>query len=264
MILQAPPGAPPIVHLAAAAILYSHIGGAVVGMISGGVAMIARKGGPAHRWAGHVFFVAMLAMAGIGAAVAPFLSEGQAPNTLAGTFTFYLVATGWATVRRKPGEIGRFETGALFLALGVVIGALALALGWIAAPQDASSPPVQVFFVFAAGAGLAAACDVRVIAHGGVAGAPRLRRHLWRMSVALFIAAGSFAAQPKAIPPFLHGSPLVDLPMVAVPIAMIFWLVRLGFRGAIRPDARSVRTLPSRRSGGAATRADGTSAVPGT
>ncbi len=238
MILEAPSGAPPVVPLAVAAILYSHMGGSIVGMASGGVAMMARKGERVHRWAGHVFFVAMLAMAGIGAAVAPFLSDGQGPNTLAGFFTVYLVLTGWVTVRRPPGALGRFEIAAAVAALGIAMMSVALALGWISTPSDANGPPDQIFLVFAVIAALAAACDLRVIRRGGLSGVPRITRHLWRMALALIIAAGSFAAQPRAIPDFLKGTMIPNLPMLAAFIGLIYWLIRIRFPGALKPRAR--------------------------
>jgi hypothetical protein len=39
---------------------------------------------------------------------------------------------------------------------------------------------------------LAAAGDVRMLVHGGVLGAKRTARHIWRLCFGLFIAAGSF------------------------------------------------------------------------
>jgi hypothetical protein len=44
-----------------------------------------------------------------------------------------------------------------------------------------------------------------MIRAGRLIGAARVTRHLWRMTLALFIAALSFAGQQKIIPPFLRG-----------------------------------------------------------
>ena len=200
-----------------------------MGLVSGAAAMAFRKGERLHRAAGAVFFVAMLTMSGIGAAVAPFLPKDQAPNTLAGVITFYLVATGWATVRRKAGAVGVFEVGAFLAAL--CAAAAGAAWVWVNAHTAgvAHGPGDGAISIFAAVAALAAAFDLRVILRGGVSGASRIARHLWRMCVALFIAAGSFAGQPKAIPEFLRGSPVLFLPMIAVLGLMIFWLVRVRF-----------------------------------
>ena len=110
------------IHVGAGLILFLHIAGGTVGMLAGAAALAVRKGSRLHRLAGHAFFVSMLFMTAIGAAVSPFLTAPDgAPrwyDALAGTLAFYLVATGWATVRRKPGKTGRFEIAAcLFSAL---------------------------------------------------------------------------------------------------------------------------------------------------
>jgi uncharacterized membrane protein len=245
MILHVDPHAPAMVRDAATALLYAHIGGAFVGLVSGGVALLARKGRRWHRLSGDVFCVAMLTMSGVGALVAPFLPEGQGPNTLMGAFTFYLVSTGWAAVRRKPGEVGRFEVGAAAFAGLLAAGGVAYA--WINAGgvHPLPSPEGPVIDAFAAVVSLAAGLDVLVVRAGGLAGAARLTRHLWRMSLALLIAATSFAGQPKAIPPFLRDSPLVLLPALAVLVALIYWLARIrlapmfGRRG-VRAPARTL------------------------
>jgi hypothetical protein len=237
MILHVSPDAPLLIRDATTVILWAHIGGAAVGLVSGGAAMVFSKGGSLHRAAGNVFFVAMLTMSGVGAAVAPFLPTDQAPNTFAGVFLFYLTATGWAAAKRAPGETGRFELAAFFIAAGAVVGGLAWV--WIDAHtvHPAHGFGEGAVTAFAAMIGLAAALDLRVILRGGISGAPRLTRHLWRMSAALMFAAGSFAGQPKAVPEFLRGSPILLLPMLAVFVALIYWLVRVRSAKAFRARA---------------------------
>jgi uncharacterized membrane protein len=227
MILHVDPHAPVMVRDAAMALLYAHVGGAFVGLVAGGLALLARKGRRWHRLSGDVFCFAMLTMSGVGALVAPFLPEGQAPNTLMGAFTFYLVATGWAAVRRRPGEVGRFEIGAAGFAGLLAAGGVAYA--WINAggSHPLPSPEGPVIDVFALVVSLAAGLDLLVVRAGGLAGAARITRHLWRMTLALLIAAVSFAGQPKAIPPILRDSPLVLAPALAVLVALIYWLARV-------------------------------------
>ncbi len=243
MILHVSRDAPLVIHAAAASLLWLHIGGAAAGLVAGGAAMAFRKGGRLHRAAGNAFFVGMLAMAGVGAAVAPFLPTQQVPNTMAGVFTRDLVATGWATVRRRPGRIGRFEVGALLVALSAA--AAGAVLGWMNAhsPHPLPQPEGTVFYLFATVAALAATGDINMIRRGGLSGAPRIARHLWRMSAALLIAAGSFAGQPKAIPAFLRGSPLLSLPMLAALALMVFWLFRVWFTNAFKSGATAHRAL---------------------
>jgi uncharacterized membrane protein len=226
MILHVPPGSPLLIRAAAAAILTLHIGGGVTGILSGATALLAPKGGPLHRAAGHVFFVSMLIMSGIGTIVSPFLPQWS--NVGPGIFTFYLVATAWMTVRRPEGQVGRFEVGAFVLAwsaaaMGIVLGLLAAG-----SPKGLDGDSPVFFFIFATFPALAGALDLRVIRRGGISGARRIARHLWRMSVALFVAAGSlFLGQPKVFPPGLRGSPIMFAPEIAIVVLMVFWLVRV-------------------------------------
>ncbi len=226
MILHLNPRTPLVFQGAATAILYAHVGGAFVGLVSGGAALIVRKGQRLHRLTGNLFFAAMLVMSGVGALVAPFLSEGQAPNTMMGAFTFYLVSTGWAVVRRRPSQTGRFEVGAA--ALAGVLAACCVTYVWLRTQTLHPLPPPEgpVLEVLAGLVTLAAVFDIRMIHAGGLSGAARVTRHLWRMTLALFIAALSFAGQPKVIPTFLRDSPLVFLPAVVVLISLIYWLAR--------------------------------------
>jgi hypothetical protein len=227
MTLEVSPENSALVRGAAMAILVLHIGGGSVGILSGAMAMVARKGSRLHRRAGHLFFVSMLVMSAIGAAVSPFLPRAQWGNVVAGVFTFYLVATAWATARRNS-EVGAFEVGALVTATSVALGGLALGLLSTTHPALISGTPLGALLVFAGIAALAAAGDLRILLRGQPAGRARIVRHLWRMCLALFVAAGSlFLGQPKVFPPPLRGSPVLFLPELAVLVALLFWLVRL-------------------------------------
>jgi len=237
VILQIGPESSILVRAAAATILVLHISGGAVGLVSGTVALIARKGGRLHRIAGHAFFVSMLTMSAIGAAVSPFLDKTLDP--LVGLFTFYLVATAWATVRRKPQTIGRFEIAAFLLAAGIVVSNAVF--GVQAAASESGEiggyPPAAYAFLGSL-VTLAAALDLRMILRGGVSGASRIARHLWRMCLALGIAAASFfLGQQQLFPAALRGSPLLFLPEIAVLGLLFFWLVRVRFARGFRTRA---------------------------
>jgi len=228
-VLQVPPEAPVWAHVAADTILVLHITGGSVAMVAGAVALIARKGETLHRTAGTVFFLSMLLTAAIGAAVAPFLTEGQRPNTIAGILTFYLVLTAWTTVQRQDGGVARFAILGFFIALGSAIAGVLFALEAGQSPTGTidNSPP-QAFLFFMIVGGFAALTDLKVILLGGIAGAPRIARHLWRMCVGLFIAAGSFfLGQQQVFPDYLRGSAWLFVPTFAPLLIMLFWMVRV-------------------------------------
>jgi hypothetical protein len=92
---------------------------------------------------------------------------------------------------------------------------------------------------------LAAAGDARLMRAGVLRGAPRLKRHLWRMCFAMFIAAGSFFSirerVAKILPdPFTTGA-MRALPILLLFGAMFYWLWKLRGRGKIRSDAEPRR-----------------------
>lgn len=228
-VLELPPGSPEAALIAADIVLVLHITGGSVAMISGAVALLARKGEAVHRAAGTVFFLSMLLTAAIGAVVAPFLTDGQRPNTVAGILTFYLVLTAWTAVLRQDGGIDRFAILGFFVALGAAVAGVLFALEAQASPTGTidGSPP-QAFALFMIVGGIAAATDLKVIVHGGISGAPRIARHLWRMCVGLFIAAGSFfLGQQQVFPPSVRGSLILFVPVFAPLLFLLFWLVRV-------------------------------------
>jgi uncharacterized membrane protein len=228
-VLHVASEAPAVVRFLADAALATHIGGGTTALISGTVAVFARKGEAVHRAAGNVFFASMLAMAGVGAIVGPFLPDRI--TGLAGVFTLYLVATAWATVMRPEGKIGRFETIAFVYALAAL--ALALLVGLQAEmnpKRQIDGFPAEGAYIISGLIALSAALDLRVILRGGITGAGRIARHLWRMMVALFIAMGSyFLGQPKFVPAILKETSLNFVPVIMVVVLLVYWLIRVLF-----------------------------------
>ena len=231
MILQIAPEAPWYVHAAANSALVLHIGGGAMAIASGWFSILAKKGSRPHRVAGTAFFVSMLSMAGVGAIVSPMLPEAQWTNTSAAIFTLYIVATSWATVRRPAGQIGWFEKAAMAVPAGFVAMALALAIA-------GGGAAFMTVFVFAALATLAGVCDLRMIRAGGIMGPARTARHLWRMTLGLAIATGSFfIGQPKFVPEILKDTGLNVIISLGPPLLLAFWMFRTRVRFPRRPNA---------------------------
>lgn len=208
-----------------------HVIGAVIGLLSGFLALGARKGSPLHRTSGKVFVYAMLGMASTGAAIAAF--RGQEASIIAGLLTAYLVVTGVMTVRPATAHARALAIGACAVALVVGIGAVTLGFAALGAPRRAlDGVPFVAFFMFGTVALLAARGDVRILRAGQPRGVPRLTRHIWRMCYALWIASASFFQGPRArvaaiLPePLLHPL-LLAVPTVLVLAAMIYWLLRI-------------------------------------
>jgi len=214
-------------------ILIVHISAGTLGIVSGYAAVSVRKGGRLHRLFGTVFFLSMLTVSTLAVYLALFvppIHSGGAPPSASvsvGILTFYLAATAWMTVKRKEGGVGLFEKGALIAVLGVTVALLIFGLRTASIPKAQPGSYVP-FFVFACFAAFAAAMDLKVILRGGISGAPRIARHLWRMCFALFFAAAFFfLGQQGVMPRFMRGSPILFVPALAPLVLMLFWLFRV-------------------------------------
>jgi len=208
-------------------LLFLHIAGGMVGLLSGAVAMVYRKGSPGHRLAGDVFVVSMLIM-GVCASILALMKH-QPSNFFGGLVTFYMVTTAWLTGRRRQEETGLVDWGALVFVL-VLGGSLLTLAVLVATGQAAKEPgvPVGMYFFLATITLLAAAGDIRVLSRGGISGSSRLARHLWRMCFGWFIATGSFFLGKQELFPAALRKQYLLLPLAILPLVMlIYWLVRV-------------------------------------
>lgn len=224
---------------------FVHIVAGTLGLLAGYVALFAAKGAPVHRKSGMLFVYTMLTMAVFGMIIAVARSKAPEINIPAGLITSYLVVTSLLTVRPLPAEsrLARWvDVGAMLVALGVVVTMLTFGLEAIANGGKRNGFPAFPFFLFATFGVLGVAGDLRVLSSGPRKGGQRLARHLWRMSIALFIGALSFSVQmarilSKHVP--VPGA-LVALPMLIVLVAMVYWLWRVRARRKLRGVAIAV------------------------
>jgi len=226
-------------------ILLVHICGGTLGLLSGTAAMSFRKGSLRHVLAGKVFVVSMLTLAA--AAVYLAILKHQTPNVVGGLLTFYLITTAWLNARRRDGETSRFDWVALLIPLAIGI------FNWVyglkvlrGGANSVDGVPVGMMLFMGSICLLAAAGDVRMLVGGGVLGAKRIARHLWRMCFGLFIAAGSFFLGPsnrplrllsevglgKHLSPAIFGTTLYLILTILPLILLIFWLVRVRWANA--------------------------------
>jgi hypothetical protein len=207
--------------------------------------MCFRKGSSRHVLAGRIFVASMLTMGALAAYLA--ITRHQPNNIGGGILTFYLIGTAWLTARRKDGETSRLDWVALLIPLANGI------LSWMTGVKVLRSGhssldgvPVGMILFMGSVCLLAAAGDARMLVRGGVFGAKRIARHLWRMCFGLFIAAGSFffggSNRPlrllstvglgKYLSPALFNTSLYLVLTILPLILLIFWLVRVRFTNA--------------------------------
>ena len=232
--------------------LLVHICAGTAGLLSGTAAISFRKGSPRHIIAGRVFVVSMLIMAAFAAYLG--VVKNQPNNVGGGILTFYLIATAWLTARRGDRDTSRLDW--VLLLIPLVFGVLVWHSGVQALRNHEDLPggvPVGMHLFMGTVALLAASGDVRMLLGGGVPGARRIARHLWRMCFGLFIAAGSFFMGPNNRPQRLlsavglghHMSPVffsmgLYLILTILPLVLlVFWLVRIRFRNAYAGQTQS-------------------------
>ena len=216
-----------------------HIAGGAVGLVSGTIAVFARKGGYLHRKAGTVFVASMLVMA-VFAIYLGFAVPDQITNVFIGAFVLYLVATAWMTVRRREGASGLFEKFAFFVAVCLcapfAILTFQLAVGL--PPLFTSAVPFRgavliAIYTFTTVLVLAVIGDARVAFASGLSGVPRISRHLWRMCLGLTLATGSGFTNgfARLLPGPYHVPTSFLLPQFLPLGLMMFWMIRVRSAG---------------------------------
>ena len=229
-------------------VLIVHVLGGSIALASGAVAIAAAKGGRWHRSAGIAVVISMLVMAVFGTVVGAYEMK---MTGVGGVLTAYVVFTGFSTVRPVAGA-GRAQQGVL-MAVAFLIALFELTMGVVAfgKPHRAiNGVPAGMILFMGTIALLAAAGDWRMLRAGGIKGARRLARHLWRMCFALFIASGSFfLGQMKFVPAPVRSLPLMFVLGLAPLAVLLYWMwrvrLRQSLRGLIVSNARDVATSPS-------------------
>ena len=210
-------------------LLILHITGGTLGILLGFAAMFLRKGSRWHGIAGQFFVASMLTMASCGALLA--LMKDQMNNVFGGVLTIYLVATAWATARRRDGQTYNYDWGGLFVAFAIAAFIITFGIRVAMSPTGPTDgTPAFAYFFMGSVALLSTVGDFRMLLRGGLFGTQRLVRHLWRMSFALFIASASlFLARPHLFPNILRTTYVISFLGVAPLLLMIFWLLRVRF-----------------------------------
>ena len=204
-----------------------HVVAGLLAIAAGAIALYAVKGSRLHRKSGLIFVIAMLTMASTGA-----LMAGLKPDRgtmLGGVLTFYMVCTGFLTVRGSFEQNRRLMQWLMLMAIAV--GAFDYALGVAASnspTHQVDGYPPTLYFVFGSIAFLGAFGDARTLIAGRLEGAKRMVRHLGRMGFAMWMATTSFfLGQAKVFPePLRHAFGIRAIPVVLVLVVVLYWLVR--------------------------------------
>lgn len=198
-----------------------HILFSGLALLTGALALGARKGGLLHRNGGKVFVAAMVIMGVTSAWLAAL--NGVWLDVMSGLLVCYLVISSWLTMR--PSNQG-FAVGVMLMGVGLVAGYLLVA--WVTLQSGERRPgvPPGVGLFFAIIVGLAVISDCRLLMGRALTVRQRLARHLWRMCFALFMATVSFfISRAHLFPELVQQSGVLVLLGVSPILFMIFWLL---------------------------------------
>jgi uncharacterized membrane protein len=203
-----------------------HIISGLIAIASGFIAAFVVKGMKTHRKSGMVFVYSMLTLSLTGAAIATIRS--QPANIIGGLISFYLVITGFLTVRARTEGFPWIDSAVMLL--GLLVASLSINLGltvYHSPTGKINGVPSAPLFVFGAVGIMAVAGDLRMLLVHGLQGKHRIARHLWRMCFSLFIASGSFfLGQAKVFPKSIRIIPLLAIPAFLPLLILVYWMAR--------------------------------------
>lgn len=231
---------PAVWHLGANFILYMHIIGGGLGLLSGLVASLSKKGSLIHRNSGKIFLVSMLVCYGIGAAVAPFLNEGQRVNFVAAILALYLLVSGVQAVKLRSYTASKFNLVGLLLSTSIaVLGFVFMYMGSQSESGTVDGSPPDAFLLFVIAGSLSAIGEARILIIKKLSAQGRLYRHLWRMCFSFFIASGSlFSGQIQMFPDWFANSFLPILCSLFPLLVLWYWTIKMLFQISKRQFSR--------------------------
>jgi len=217
-----------------AVIILAHVSLGTLAVVAGAGALLARKGGPLHRRSGRLFAITMGAASFLGA-ILGLLNPADFYITFhAGLLGLTLIAGSWLTIQQAGRHRSPLMTGIGVLNLLNLFGLVAVGL------QALSNPDGRIFgfaaedYFFLAGmTAMVAIGDISLLFRPRLSDKHCVARHLWRMCLGFFIAAGSAFTGPGAriFPDAIQQSGLLSLPEILIALAMVFWVVRTWWRG---------------------------------
>jgi uncharacterized membrane protein len=205
-----------------------HILSGGLALLFGYVALYAAKGATLHRKSGMLFVYAMVTLSLSGALMEALNKSVTSVNVVAGLLTFYFVTTALLTVRPRLQASSSIDRVGVLLALTVSVLAFIAGIDLAGRGRPEAAPS----FIFGVVGVLAAAGDIRVIRAGGIQGPRRIKRHLWRMCFAMWVAAASFFwGPPGRVPKLIYYPALLPIPVLTPVAVMLYWLWRIRRKG---------------------------------
>ena len=214
------------------ALLAVHVFSGALAVLAGAIAASVRKGGRLHIRAGRLFVIFMALSSVLGAVVGLIKFEQFFITFFAGVLGTYLVISGWLTANQaaanRPGLDG------VLSALNAATFAALASIGTLAFTQSDGLMfgfAGENYLILALMSGIAAIGDVSRAFRNAMSREHQIARHLWRMLLGFFIAAGSAFTGPgaSAFPDSVQASGILSLPELVILLLMVFYLMKTLF-----------------------------------
>ena len=213
-------------------LILAHIVSGTIATIAGALALAVRKGRTMHIATGQIFALAMIISSALGAGLGLIKATELYITFHAGVLGVTLILGSLFTARARTSNLG---LGSMLVGgINFLNGA-----GLISAGVYALSKPDGLLFGFHAEnyfflsmmATFTALADISLLVRKRLSERHRIARHLWRMCLGFFIAAGSAFTGPgaKVFPEALRETGVLSLPELVIFILMLFWLIRTVF-----------------------------------
>ena len=216
-------------HFIQNAFLYSHIGLGIISVLSGFVALFSKKGFSRHVKFGLVFVWAMIFSSVLGSLLGLINYSEFFITFCGGVLSFTLIVSSLLTLKRNKIKSLNFELSIAVinffnLIILVVVGTTALSKY----ERVLFGFPAEDYFFLGGMAFICFVGDVAYFLKKKIQYHRKIARHLWRMCLGFFIAAGSAFTGPgkTAFPKSLQESSILSLPKIIIFVFMVFWLVR--------------------------------------
>ena len=209
----------------------AHVAPGVLAVAAGATALAAPKGRTVHVQAGRLFVMVMGLTSALGAVLGLVRLDTFYITFHAGVLALCLLASGWLSARVRSGRMGPASAIAGVINL-INVGGLVLIGGLSARSGEAFLGFPAEDYLFLAGMGVVAvAGDATLLWRPSLSERHRIARHLWRMCLGFFIAAGSAFTGPGtvAFSETVRQSGVLALPELAILLIMAFWLARTLF-----------------------------------
>ncbi len=214
-------------------LMLAHVSLGAGAILAGVLAFAAPKGRPVHILAGRGFVVMMSLSSALGAILGLIKAEQFYITFHAGILALTLILSAWMAARDRSGQ----PRGAHLFLTGIAL-LNTVVLGFVGVKaQGAVGGTLMGFaaedYFFLAGlSGLVVIMDASLLFRKAVSDRHRIARHLWRMGLGFFIAAGSAFTGPgaKAFPEWVQASGLLRLPEFITLALILFWLFFILFR----------------------------------